>query len=197
MRWSRTLVSAAIEPDSPLPASMVTSQEVRVYQSYNGKQLFRIDLTPVERSGQNFALSPDGLRIAAVRQVRVRHAATKDYDAYTQIEAGVEVYSLPPLNDDDQVVVKKTEALAPQDTGARIDLSLERVSSGSATAAASEMGGADTSTATQAPDKQAEAAPAPAAEGDAAPAAGDSLPDAPRKPPTLYGPDEKPAGKPQ
>jgi hypothetical protein len=33
-----------------------------VYQSYNGKLLFRMDCTPVERAGQNYALSPDGLQ---------------------------------------------------------------------------------------------------------------------------------------
>ena len=124
----RTLVSSANEADSPLPASMVTSQEVRVFQTNSRKQLFRIDLTPVERSGQNFALSPDGMQIAAVRETQVHHAGTKDYDAYTQLEAGVEVYSLPPLTDHDPAVVKKTEAAAPEDVGARIDLSLERAS---------------------------------------------------------------------
>jgi hypothetical protein len=197
----RTLVSSAIEPDSPLPASMVTSQEVRVFQTYSGKQLFRIDLTPVERSGQNFALSPDGLKVAAVRETQVRHAGTKDFDAYTQLEAGVEVFSLPPLTDNDQAVVKKTEALAPQDTGARIDLALQRTPTAGTTAGATANGaGASTVMPTTAvdaalpdapmPEKEAGAAPAPGAEGDAAPAA-------PRQAPTLYGPDEKPAGKPQ
>ena len=129
---ARTLVSSPIELDSPLPSTLVVSQEVRVYQTYTGKQVFRIDLTPVERSGQNFALSPDGMRLAAIREVQVRHAGTKDYDAYTQLEAGVEVYSLPALSDGDQAALTKMEAMAPQDAGARIDLALERVSSADA-----------------------------------------------------------------
>jgi hypothetical protein len=198
----RTIVSSPMQLDSPLPASLVTAQEVRVYQSYSGKQLFRIDLTPVERAGQNFALSPDGLRLAAVRETQVHHAATKDSNAYTQLEAGLEVYALPPLTDDDQAVVKKTEASAPQDTGARIDLSLERVTAAGATAAAS---GVDSPAA--APTAGDAALPnAPAAENQAGTTAaggtatageGDAVPAAPRKPPTLYGPDEKPSGKPQ
>ena len=95
----RTIVSSLIDADSPLPASLVTGQEVRVYQSYNGKQLFKIDLTPVERAGQNFALSADGMRLAVVRETLVHHAATKDYEAYTQREAGVEVYPLPAADE--------------------------------------------------------------------------------------------------
>ena len=198
---ARTLVNDPIEPDSPLPASMVNSQEVRVYQTYSGKQLLRIDLTPVERSGQNFALSPDGMKLAAVREMQVRHAATKDYAGYTQVEAGVEVFPLPPLTDNDQAVVKKTEAQAPEDMGARIDLALEKVPAAGATATAA-ANGVDSSAKipagavnsdlpdAPAPGREAGTAPEPEAEGDAAPSA-------PRKPPTLYGPDEKTTGKPQ
>jgi hypothetical protein len=198
----RTLVNNPIDPDIPLFTSMVSSQEVRVYQTYSGKQLMRINLTPVERSGQNFALSPDGMKLAVVRDAMVHHAATKDDAAYTQLETGVEVYPLPPLTDDDQAVVKKTEAQAPEDRGARIDLSLERVSAAGATDAAAGNGrnspAATPGTAVvdrglpEAPSatKEAGAAPAPETEGD-------PVPSAPRKPPTLYGPDEKPAGKPQ
>ena len=109
------------------------SQEVRVLQSYNGKLLFKIDCTPVERAGGNFALSADGMRLAVVRETMVHHAATKDYDEYSEREAAVEVYALPPLTEQDEAAVQQAEAQAPRDTGARIDLSLQRVSTPVAT----------------------------------------------------------------
>jgi hypothetical protein len=78
----------------------------------------------------------------------------------------VEVYALPPLTEQDQAAVKQAEALAPLDTGARIDLSLERVStptardaaggaatdaaSGAAATAASATGGDSSTQATEA-----------------------------------------------
>ena len=198
----RTLVSTAIDPDSPLPSSIVTAQEVRVYQSYNGKQLLRIDCTPVERAGQNYALSADGLRLAVVRQALVHHPATNDYDAYAQTETAVEVYPLPPLSDADQAAIRQVEASAPPDTGARIDLSLERVSTSDASHSPSATGGTATPSAA-APSDVTFAAPAessaatPAGSGDATVVEGDTESTGPRKPPTLYGPGEGPSGKPQ
>jgi hypothetical protein len=199
----RTLVSTAIDPDSPLPSSIVTAQEVRVYQSYNGKQLLRIDCTPVERAGQNYALSADGLRLAVVRQALVHHPATNDYDAYTQTETAVEVYPLPPLSDADQAAIRQVEASAPPDTGARIDLSLERVSTSDASYSPSATGGTATPPAAAPSDVTFAAPPGessaatPAGSGDATVVEGDTESTGPRKPPTLYGPGEGPSGKPQ
>jgi hypothetical protein len=200
----RTLVNASMDADMPLAPSLVTGQEVRVYQSYNGRQLFKIDLTPVERAGQNFALSADGMRLAVVRETVVHHAATKDYEAYMQRETGVEVYSLPPLTKEDQAAVKQAEAQAPADTGARIDESLRRVSAADAAAsgAAGDGVGApvaavvntaqpNTTTAAEGESSGSDAGSG-AAPGTTTVVEGDPPPDAPRKPPTLYGPDEKP-----
>jgi hypothetical protein len=217
----RTVVSNAIDFDSPLPASLVTAQEVRVLQSHNGREVFRIDLTPVERAGQNLALSPDGMRLAVVRETQVHHAATKDYGAYTQKETGVEVYALPPPTKEDEAAVKRAEAQAPADTGARIDESIERVSVSDAAAAggASSPAGDSPAAAAAAADAIQQSARGAtnggatngdgAAEGGAGTATGagnatgtgttvegDAEPEAPRKPPTLYGPGEKPE-KPQ
>jgi hypothetical protein len=191
----RTLVSGDIDPNFPLTASVVTAQEVRVYQSYDGRQLFRIECSPVERAGQNFDLSADGMRLAVVRETTVRHAATKDDPAYTQLEAAVEVYPLPALSDYDKSEVKAAEATAPADTGARIDLSLERVS----THAAPESAPGSSSDAANGSSRDTGAAPAEAATEPANSTAveGDALPEAPRKQPTLYGPGEKPETKPQ
>jgi hypothetical protein len=207
----RTVVSSLIDADSPLPASLVTGQEVRVYQSYSGKQLFKIDLTPVERAGQNFALSADGTRLAVVRETLVHHAATKDYEAYTQRETGVEVYALPPLTKEDQAAVKAAEAQAPADTGARIDESLRRVSAADAKAASGarvQLGDsaapepvveAAQSTAGMGIASGAEVDPragADSAGADGGATLGDVQPSGPRKPPTLYAPGEKPEAKP-
>ncbi len=248
----RTLVSIALDADAPLPGSAVTGQEVRVYQNYNGKVLFKIDCSPVERAGQNFALSPDGLRLAVVRETVVRHAATKDDDAYSQTSTAVEVYPLPALTDQDSAAVKEAEKLAPADTGARIDASLERVSvqgrtdesdvarrtmakeqqetaakpepgnpavtarsgagfgvaggaaaGGSGAASAATASGAEATTDAGASSGSAAESGSGAANASGAGGAGagdDGVPDAPsasRKPPTLYGPDEKPGDKKQ
>ena len=207
----RTLVSSLM--DSPALATQVTGQEVRVYQSYNGKQLFKIDLTPVERAGQNFALSADGTRLAVVREVPVHHAATKDDEAYTQRETSVEVYVLPELTKEDQAAVKAAEAQAPADTGARIDEALRRVSAADAKAASGagvRLGdsaapdlvgtGAQSATATgSAGGTEAEAGTGTEGadvDGSGSATLGDVQPAGPRKPPTLYAPGEKPEAKP-
>jgi hypothetical protein len=198
------VVTGAVDPEGPLTESVVSAQEVRVMQSYNGKLLFRIACTPVERAGENFALSADGLRLAVVRETLVHHAATKDYDEYTEREAAVEVYALPPLTEKDQAAVKAAEALAPKDAGARIDLSLERVSTpvagdaGDAASAVSAAGKDSSALASAAASEGAAVgepgAPAAAGAVTAAAVEGDAEPGAARKRPTLYGPDEKPAG---
>jgi hypothetical protein len=188
----RVVVDSAVDEDGTLPESLVRAQEIRVIQSYDGRQLFRIDCSPVERAGGNFSLSDDGLRLAVVREKMVYHPATPDYEAYSQREAAVEVYALPALSEKDQAAVKAAEAMAPKDVGARIDLSLEREST-PVTAEAAEgrnaIGGDSPATATSTQTASDQAAPA----ATSTPTEGDPLPDAPRKRPTLYGPDEKPA----
>ena len=201
------VVTGPVDREGPLPEGAVSSQEVRVMQSYNGKLLFRIDCTPVERAGQNFALSADGLRLAVVRETLVHHEATKDYDEYTERAAAVEVYALPPLSEQDKTVVKQAEALAPQDTGARIDLSLERISTPSTTdaangvaAAASVTNATITVSAASAEEADSSTQATAAVKEQGAPVAagavvlGDPLPETGRKRPSLYGPDEKPPG---
>jgi hypothetical protein len=48
----------------------------------------------------------------------------------------VEIYALPPLSKDDRAAVEKAQTLAPADTGARIDLSLARISAANSAQAA-------------------------------------------------------------
>jgi hypothetical protein len=190
------------DPVGFLAQSQVGAQEVRVYQSHNGQQLFRMDCTPVERAGQNFALSPDGLEVAVVREAMVRYPATKDDAAYTEKQTAVEIYALPAPSDSDRAAVKEDEAMAPSDTGARIDLSLLRVSAAAAAVADRGTAGADESAAAAAPAAVAAQAEQSAAKAEQdAPAAmsatawGDPQPDPERKRPSLYGPDETAPGK--
>jgi hypothetical protein len=210
----RTIVAGTFDPEIALPASAVTAQEVRVYQTYNGKQLFRIDCSPVERAGHNFALSADGLQLAVIRETTVEHKATKDFDAYVEHSAAVEVYPLPPPSSKDQAAVRDAQAAAPPDTGARIDTALARLaapasSADAAKGASGSVGGAavtDQNSVAPVPDTGQRGATGEAtgtqsaagaeAGGQAGSAnAGDAAPDAPRKPPTLYGPDEKQGDK--
>jgi hypothetical protein len=208
----RIVVTVAVDADGPLAENMVREQEVRVVQSYDGRVLFKIDCTPVERAGENFALSADGMRLGVVRETLVHHAATNDYDEYSEREAAVEVYALPPLTEKDQAEVKAAEALAPPDAGARIDLSLERVStplatdsvadaaSGASGTGASAVGG-DSAAQTLAgvgagagenATSQATTPEQGAAVAQGSVVLGDPEPGAARKRPTLYGPDERP-----
>jgi hypothetical protein len=170
---SRTIVSSTFDTDIPLPASAVTAQEVRVYQSYDGKQLFKIECTPVERAGQNFALSKDGMRLAVVRETMVRHGATKLSDAYTEHEAAVEVYTLPPLTDEDHAALKAEDGLAPEDSGARIDLALMRAS---VSGAADKTAGTTPARRASQPGPQGGAQPAVASEAETSPEAGAGTP---------------------
>jgi hypothetical protein len=200
----RTIVDGAVTAENLLSPAEVNAQEVRVYQSYSGQVLLRTTCSPVERAGQNFAISPDGMKLAVVQETMVRHAATTDDAAYTEKDTAVQVYALPALTEKDRKAVKEAEGMAPEDTGARIDEALMRMSSGGA---GSGSGGGDAggaaavaavpATAAAAPVADAgpaAAAPvvAPAADGGGSVAEGDAVPDAPRKAPTLYGPGEGP-----
>jgi hypothetical protein len=202
----RTLVGGSSSAGSPVSPDMASSQEVRVYQTYNGKQIFRTDCTPIVRAGQNFALSPDGMSLAVVRETTVRHPATRDDEAYVSRTAALEIYALPPLSKDDEAMVKQALILAPADGGSRIDLALQRISQQDSSPAPGSTPGS-TSGSSSGADALAASAPAappaaslPAAvQPDAAPAStqdasasasGDPQPSAPRKPPTLYAPGE-------
>ncbi len=213
----RTIVNGIVDPEAVSTGS-VTGQEVRVYQTYNGKLLFRSDCSPVARAGQNFALSPDGVRLALMRETLVQHKATKDEEEYTERSTAVEVYALPVLSAKDQAAVKAADAAAPPDTGARIDVSIARLAAKPAgvSAASAPVPVPVQPPAPSAPDLGLPNAPsAPTGAGAAASEAptgvgtanapgttdaaveGEGDPDstAPRTPPTLYGPDEKPGDK--
>jgi hypothetical protein len=200
---SRILVRNSAVPDQPISADEVSAQAVVVYQTGTGKQLLRADCSPVERAGQNFALSPNGLSLAVV------HA-----DA-------IEVYNLPPLTDKDAAAVKLAQTSAPADSNLPVHLTGHAESSTPDTDSAAQSdpqpnpqpatpnapaaanSAPPNTSQTQQSDKSNPApSPAPAAttNNPAAPTqtSGDAAPEQHRTPPTLYTlPDDKAPAKPK
>jgi hypothetical protein len=185
---SRILARSAVSGADSLIPELISGQSVIVYQTDSGKQILHVESLPVQRAGQNFALSPDGMSLAIIHG-----------DA-------VEIYRLPPLTPNEQAAVKEAQAMAPETNDVPIRFS--------GLVAGAAMGSSTQSPAPAAsPDQPAQPARAadnptgtsPSAAGDVstnpsagapAPAAppanqsssdGDSAPqEQPRKPPTLY-----------
>jgi hypothetical protein len=128
----RTLLNSTLDPNASDFSSQITSEEVRVYQTYNGRMLFHIAVSPVERAGQSFALSADGLRVAVVRETTRPGSARNDEPAIVTTTA-VEVYPLPALTPRDMIAVK--EASAPESAEADVPIRLSRKSSVAGSAA--------------------------------------------------------------
>ncbi len=78
-----------------LGPEQIDAQTITVYQIDSGKQLLTVDITPVARAGDNFALSDDGLRLAVLR------------------DGVLEIYTLPELGGKDREAVKRAIAMAP------------------------------------------------------------------------------------
>jgi len=189
------IVAGANVDLSSLSPSGVTSEEVRVYQTYSGKLLFKMDCSPVERTGQNFALSADGMKVAVVRETAVFHPANHDQEAYTVRAASLEVYALPELTEKDRAAVKEAQGLAPETADAMIRLSSQPAN---APANVPVVVSAAVAALPAAPDPQPDPQTAASLGMDAAEpkasaaASGDAYPATPRPPPTLYAPGETP-----
>ncbi|GAC1415225.1 MAG: hypothetical protein NVSMB62_02440 [Acidobacteriaceae bacterium] len=207
----RTIVTPGANTFADLTPAQITTQEVRVYQTYNGKIVLRVTCTPAMRAGQNFALSPDGMHLAVLRETAVPHQA-KDEPSRTSQDAAVEIYDLPALSRQDETAVAEARRLAPPDTGLRVDETMKPViMPANATAATADTpatrpkGAGDSSTAPENPPPVSTGATAAAEspavlppnaatqqmtqEGDI-PAEDGSR----RNPPTLYAPEEKRPG---
>jgi len=197
---SRVLVSTATVPDQLITSDEQTSQTIVVYQTDSGRQIMHVDCSPIERAGQNFALSPSGMSLAIV------HAEA------------VEVYTLPPLTTKETAAVKLAESSAPEENDAPIHFAREETSAAAAEAASeTRSDSADSSTATDTlssgADQGTQTAPSslpltpsdstPSQPSDSATApAGDPPPNQPRKAPTLYtlptdAPHTRPSDQPQ
>ncbi len=190
---SRIMLRNSVVSDQPISIDEISSQTVVVYQTGSGKQLLRADCSPVERAGQNFALSPNGLNLALV------HAEA------------LEIYNLPPLTDKDQTDLKLARSSAPVEDNLPIhftdrpqptaeaasDLQFEKQSNAQSTVATPTAAPAapTDATPTRPPGSESET---PAQSGapnptPAAPPTTNSQSEQRRTPPTLYTlPDEKP-----
>jgi hypothetical protein len=197
---SRILLRNSVIPDQPISADEVSAQAVVVYQTGTGKQLLRADCSPVERAGQNFALSPNGLALAVV------HA-----DA-------VEIYTLPPLTPKDEDAIKLAQALTPAENNLPVRFTNQPPPS-STEADSAERPGPQPTAPTTAPaaaaDTPSESSqpalfsqpdnpsggptqPPPANTQTPASQSGDPAPEQHRAPPTLYTlPDDKAPAKPK
>ena len=181
--FSRNIVAAGSGITVDFAPSSFTTQQVRVYQSYNGKQLLQLEASPVQRSGQNYDLSADGLRFAIIRGDTV------------------EIYRLSALTAADEVAIKAAAELQPEDAHVAVNLVSHLKSPAaagksanvvSAMAAQPDAPAAASSVTTSAPVVTQLVAPPATQLGDVQP-----TDDAPRKPPTLYTlPTDKPTDKP-
>jgi hypothetical protein len=154
----------------------LTGQNVNVYQMESGKQILHIDCSPVARAGQNFALSPDGMSLAVVR------------------ENALEVFPLPPLSKKDQDDVKEARALIPKNDSLPINFAGPSPESAAASPTSSEPAPVKAALPATQPEAQkvqqassvpvaTPAAPHPAVSTTVE---GDAPPEHPRQRPTLY-----------
>jgi hypothetical protein len=167
---SRILARASLIPDEPISSDLISSQTVVVYQSSTGKQILRVDCSPIERAGQNFALSPDGLSLAVI------HASA------------IEIYSLPPLTSKEQATLKLAQSSAPKESDLPVSLTDRSVSPSDADSAFQSQPSAPAAD----PGTNPDATTLPGATAEQPPrqpatsVTGDVPPEQPRKPPTLY-----------
>ena len=105
--FSRTITATHVFGNETPSMSQLQDQEIRVIQTYNGKQLLRAIASPIQRAGQNFALSPDGMTLAVIHDTPSAKADV------TTHHTAIELYTLPPLSDKDNTQLKLEAAMAP------------------------------------------------------------------------------------
>jgi len=186
--FGRLLTTTPFADTTPLVAETISAQSVAVFQTNTGKQILKVECTPVEPAGGNFALSPDGLNLGIVHN------------------GAIEIYKLPALTAKEQAAVKLAQSSSPETTNLPVHFAA------GASPSATEASSAETAQPAAAPPAPAQQpAPAPATNTAAATpasqpqkppaqpattqsattpssesASGDQQPDQPRKPPTLY-----------
>ena len=84
----RVMISASATNLENLIPDEIQGQEITVFQSYDGRQLQKLNASPVQRAGQNFDLAPSGLALAVIQN------------------GNIAVYKLPPLTGKDQAALK-------------------------------------------------------------------------------------------
>jgi len=175
---SRILTTTPLADTTPLSPETLSSQTVVVYQAGSGRQILKVECSPIEPAGQNLALSPDGLSLGIIH------------------DGAIEIYNLPALTAKEQADLKRDQSSSPKPA----ELPVRFAASGAAqptsgevkdepaaqpaTAAATPAPSTAQPATTPAPATQTQppaAQPATAAEN----ASGDQQPEH-RKPPTLY-----------
>ena len=142
--FSRTITTSNVFGSETPSASQLTAQEIRVVQMFNGKQLLRAVANPIQRAGQNYALSPDGLTLAVIHDIPAPPAFKGEKPLH---DPAVELFKLPALSAKDQAAVKIEAAMAPPPDAAPMRFSLREIKealnprSGSADAGTSDADG--------------------------------------------------------
>ena len=94
------LRSTAVDPEH-MSIDDVRTQEVRVYNVRDGQELLRVPCSPAMRATQNFAISPDGRRVATLDGNRLM------------------IYALPPPSNDDLKKLEQSAAAVRKHEDAR------------------------------------------------------------------------------
>jgi hypothetical protein len=100
----RTLVSPSAFDLESLTIDDFTAQEITVMQNHDGRQLLKVQASPIQRAGQNFDLSPEGMHFAVVRN------------------GNIEVYALPSLTSADRKALEEARKMDPEKTDAPVRL---------------------------------------------------------------------------
>ena len=168
---SRLMVSGSyVDLDNLLPEELA-AQELTILQNHDGRVLLKTQASPIQRAGQNFDLSPDGLSFATVQSTQTTHS-----DETTQ-HTRIVVYHLPGLTSADEKQLKLAADSIPEKSEAPIRLlTASQARRQDATPAITVRSGAAatpvaTRTATQAANE------------------GDATDEQPRKKPSLYDAD--------
>ncbi|MHB1700015.1 MAG: hypothetical protein ACYCSN_07710 [Acidobacteriaceae bacterium] len=74
----RILTSIPLSPGQRFTPDLAVAQQITVYEARTGAQLFNVQASPIQADGLNYALSPDGGRLAVVA------------------DGAVEIFNLPP-----------------------------------------------------------------------------------------------------
>ena len=106
---SRTFLLNSLVENDDLSFENLTTQDITVYQNFDGRTLLKLQVTPIQMVGQNFDLSPTGLAFAIVRN------------------AALEVYLLPPVTAQDQAEIKRALAAVPPANDVEISLGATKV----------------------------------------------------------------------
>jgi hypothetical protein len=114
--FSRTVTSTHVFGNETPSMDQLQAQEVRVIQMYNGRQLLKVVTSPIQRAGQNFTLSPDGLSLAVIHDNPTARGDTVTH------QTSIEIYKLPPLSTKDLAQIKLEAAMAPEPAPADKDV---------------------------------------------------------------------------